>query len=106
MAKFGGADENTINQGLFGYNSVLTGMALVLFLRGPYMWIVALVGAAIAAIFTSTVMHFMKKTEIPILTFPFIMLTWFILLCFLQTEKIKLSADIRTPRFNKLETGH
>ena len=70
MAKFGGADENTINQGLFGYNSVLTGMALVLFLRGPYMWIVALVGAAIAAIFTSTVMHFMKKTEIPILTFP------------------------------------
>ena len=33
VAKFGGADENTINQGLFGYNSVLTGMALVIILK-------------------------------------------------------------------------
>ena len=69
-----------INQGLFGYNSVLTGMALALFLSGPYMWIIALVGSAVAAIFTATMMHFMQKTEIPILTFPFIVLTWFILL--------------------------
>ena len=106
VAKFGGADENTINQGLFGYNSVLTGMTLVLFLRGPYMWIVALVGAAIAAIFTSTVMHFMKKTEIPILTFPFIILTWFILLASYKLKLIKLSADIRTPKFGKLGTRY
>ena len=90
----GGADENTINRGLFGYNSVLTGMALVLFLRGPYMWIVALVGAAIAAIFTSTVMHFMKKTEIPILTFPFIVLTWFLLLSSYKLKNIKLSETL------------
>ena len=39
VGKFGGADEQTINQGLLGYNSVLTGMALALFLSGPYMWI-------------------------------------------------------------------
>lgn len=94
VAKFGGADENTINQGLFGYNSVLTGMTLVLFLRGPYMWIVALVGAAIATIFTSTVMHFMKRIEIPILTFPFIILTWFILLASYKLKWIKLSAEL------------
>ena len=55
----------SINQGLLGYNSVLTGLALALFLSGPYMWIVALVGAAIAAIFTASMMHFMQKTEIP-----------------------------------------
>ena len=94
VAKFGGADENTIYQGLFGYNSVLTGMTLVLFLRGPYMWIVALVGAAIATIFTSTVMHFMKRIEIPILTFPFIILTWFILLASYKLKWIKLSAEL------------
>lgn len=94
MAKFGGADENTINQGLFGYNSVLTGMTLVLFLRGPYMWIVALVGAAIATIFTSTVMQFMKKTEIPILTFPYIALTWFLLLSSYKLKNIKLSETL------------
>ena len=98
VAKFGGADENTIDRGLFGYNSVLTGMALVLFLRGPYMWIVALVGAAIAAIFTSTVMHFMKKTEIPILTFPFIALTWFLLLSTYKLKNIKLSETLEPPQ--------
>ena len=102
VGKFGGADEQTINQGLLGYNSVLTGMALALFLSGPYMWIVALVGAAIAAIFTATMMHFMQKTEIPILTFPFIILTWFILLSSYKLKMIKLSPDIRTSRFNKL----
>jgi urea transporter len=94
VGKFGGADEQTINQGLLGYNSVLTGMALALFLSGPYMWIVALVGSAVAAIFTATMMHFMQKTEIPILTFPFIILTWFILLASYKLKGIKLSPTL------------
>src|SRR4051794_10900347 len=78
--KFGEANEKSINQGLVGYDSVLTGMALALFLNGPYMWIIALVGAAVATIFTAAIMYFMKESELPILTFPFIILTWFILL--------------------------
>ena len=94
VGKWGGADENSINQGLFGYNSVLTGMALALFLSGPYMWIVALVGSAVAAIFTATMMHFMKKTEIPILTFPFIILTWFMLLSSYKLKGITLSSTL------------
>src|SRR3954468_4932992 len=94
VGKFGGADEQTINQGLLGYNSVLTGMALALFLSGPYMWIVALVGSAVATIFTATMMHFMQKTEIPILTFPFIILTWFILLASYKLKGIKLSPTL------------
>lgn len=94
VGKLGGADENSINQGLLGYNSVLTGMALGLFLSGPYMWIVALVGSALAAIFTAAMMHFMKRTEIPILTFPFIVLTWFILLSTYKLKGIKLSSSL------------
>ena len=63
VGKFGGADEQTINQGLLGYNSVLTGMALALFLSGPYMWIIALVGSAVAAIFTATMYAFYAKNR-------------------------------------------
>ena len=70
VGKLGGADENSINQGLLGYNSVLTGMALALFLSGPYMWIVALVGAVIAAIFTATMMHLCRKQKFQFLPFP------------------------------------
>ena len=94
VGKFGGVAEQTINQGLLGYNSVLTGMALASFLSGPYMWIIALVGSAVAAIFTATMLHFMQKTEIPILTFPFIILTWFILLASYKLKVIRLSPTL------------
>lgn len=94
IGKFGGVAEQTINQGLLGYNSVLTGMALASFLSGPYMWIIALVGSAVAAIFTATMLHFMQKTEIPILTFPFIILTWFILLASYKLKVIRLSPTL------------
>jgi urea transporter len=94
VGKFGGVAEQTINQGLLGYNSVLTGMALASFLSGPYMWIIALVGSAVAAIFTATMLHFMQKTEIPILTFPFIILTWFILLASYKLKVIRLNPTL------------
>jgi urea transporter len=91
VGKWGGVDDSSINQGLLGYNSVLTGMALALFLSGSFMWVIALICSAIAAIFTVTMMHFMKRTEIPILTFPYIILTWFILLSSYKLKGIKLS---------------
>ncbi|QCJ45443.1 urea transporter (plasmid) [Bacillus sp. S3] len=90
----GGVDEDTINQGLLSYNSVLTGMALALFLQGPYMWVVALAGAAIAAFLTAAMMHFMKNNEVPILTFPFIVLTWLILLAAYKLKHLTLSSSL------------
>ena len=92
--KLGAADEKVINQGLLGYNSVLTGIALASFLTGPYMWLVALIGSAVAAIFTAAMMHFTKRTEVPILTFPFVILTWFILFASYKLNGIKLSSAL------------
>lgn len=94
VGKAGGANEESINQGLLGYNSVLTGMALALFLNGPYMWIVALVASAIAAIFSAAMMHLMKRTQIPVLTVPFIILTWFILLSSYKLKGITLNLQL------------
>ncbi|WP_342431243.1 urea transporter [Neobacillus sp. FSL H8-0543] len=94
VKKIGGTDDNSIGKGLLGYNSVLTGMALALFLSGPYMWMIALVGSAVAAIFTAAMMHIMKRTGIPILTFPFIILTWFILLASYKLTEIRLNTKL------------
>lgn len=91
IGKIGGANEDSVSSGLYGYNSVLTGMALTLFLTGPTKWIIALVGAAITAIFAAAMVHFMKNTEIPILTFPFIILTWFMLLVSYRLKAFQLS---------------
>ncbi|OJT58912.1 urea transporter [Bacillus licheniformis] len=94
VGKLGAADEKNIHQGLLGYNSVLTGLALASFLTGPYIWLVALIGSAVAAIFTAAMMHFTKRTEVPILTFPFVVLTWFILLASYKLNGIRLSSAL------------
>ncbi|MEH7385912.1 urea transporter [Bacillus sp. JJ1521] len=94
IAKIAGGDEEAIDQGLFGFNSVLTGMALTLFLNEPYHWMIALFGAAVAVIFTAAMMHFMKNLDIPVLTFPYIILTWFFLLTSYRLKAFKLSSDL------------
>ncbi len=94
IGKIYGANENSISQGLVGYNSVLTGIALTLFLSGPYDWIIALIGAAVTTILTAAIMHAMRNTEIPILTFPFIILTWFVLLVSYRLKAIHLSPTL------------
>lgn len=94
VGKLGGADENSVNQGLFGYNSVMTGLALTLLLTGPSRWTIVLIGAVVAAILTAAMMHFMKNTGIPILTLPFIIVTWFTLLVSYRFEAIQLSTAL------------
>lgn len=90
IGKIGGADEQSINQGLHGYNPVLTGIALTLFLAGPYHWAIALLGAVITAIFTAGTTHLMRNLEIPVLTFPFVIVTWVMLLASYKLQTFKL----------------
>ena len=98
IGRFGGAKEDVINRGIYGYNSVLTGMALYLFLQGDERWFIALVGSAIAALLTATMLHvFRETTGIPILTFPFIVITWFLLLATYRLVVFKISPAL-TPQ--------
>lgn len=94
VAKVSGANHQTIQAGLFGYNSALTGLALAFFLVGPYAWIIALFGAAIVALLTAAFMHSMKETEIPVLTFPFVIITWFLLLTSYKLNVFQLSPSL------------
>jgi urea transporter len=68
-------------------------MALFLFLTSDNRWIIALVGAAIAGLFTAAMMYFMHQLSIPILTFPFIVLTWFLLLATYRLITFKLTPE-------------
>lgn len=94
IGKFCGAEKDSINQGLYGYNSVLTGIALFFFLRGDDRWLIALAGSAIAAIFTAVMIHIMRQSGIPILTFPFIILTWLLLLLFYKQVTFRISTEL------------
>lgn len=94
VGKIGGAEQEIVSLGLYGYNSVLAGMALFLFLEGDHRWMIALFGAAIAGLFTAAMMYFMHQLSIPILTFPFIFLTWFLLLTTYRLITFKLTPEL------------
>ncbi|MBB4823453.1 urea transporter [Sporosarcina luteola] len=109
VGQFGGADPKYVHQGLFGYNSVLTGLAVTLFLTGPFSWAIALFGAMIAAIFTAAMMNLFKNIGLPVLTFPFILLTWIVLLASFRLKTFNITNELVPQDLShwKLETaGH
>lgn len=73
-------DKAVVHQGLFGYNSALTAIALAIFLDGVERWGIAIAGAALAALATAACMHMMRNSTLPILTLPYVVLTWLLLL--------------------------
>lgn len=94
VGDLGGADKKQVQIGLFGFNSVLTGIAIMMFMEGGIRWIIAIFGAAVAALLTAAFMHAAKKFAYPVLTFPFIILTWMLLLSAYRFTTFKLSSDL------------
>ncbi|MEB3103503.1 urea transporter [Ferviditalea candida] len=86
-----GAERKVVDQGLFGYNAVLTGIAIALFLDGPGKWIVAPAAAFLSAIFAASMMNWLGRIQLPVFTFPFIVLTWVILLAAYRMDFIALN---------------
>jgi len=75
------SDEESLNQGLFGFNGVLVGAAVPTFLAdNPAMWFILLVGAAVSTVVMLAVSNVMKTWTTPALTFPFVLTTWFLVL--------------------------
>ena len=97
IGKLGKANEESVSQGIYAYNSVLTGMALFLFLSGNNRWFIALAGSAFTAIFTAAMIHIMRNVRLPVLTFPYIVLTWFWLLTTYRLVSFKISPEL-TPQ--------
>lgn len=102
-----GGDKSLIEKGLFGFNSVLTGLALQLFLTGSMRMVIALAAAAFVVVFHAAVMHFLKNLGMPVLTFPYIVLTWFLLLTSYHLGAFHLSSGLVPQDLThwKLETG-
>ncbi|WP_454191588.1 urea transporter [Paenibacillus sp. Marseille-Q7038] len=97
IGRLGGAKRALVNQGLLGYNSVLAGIAISLNLQGGIRFAIALAGAVVAALFTVAMMQWMEHLSIPVLTFPYIIMTWFLLLASYRLGLFKLNPNL-TPQ--------
>lgn len=67
--------KNDIQNGLYGFNGALIGIAVLFFFGFNFITVLALI---LGAVLSTFLMHFLKKF-IPPLTAPFVVLTWFVI---------------------------
>lgn len=72
-------DKAEIDNGLYGFNAALVGVALINFFQATVLVWVAIV---LLSALTTVMMNFCLRNKIPIFTFPFILLTWIALFVF------------------------
>ncbi len=75
-----GGDKLAVSQGIYGFNSLLTGIAVMLFLQSDWRLLIAPFAAALAAVLMIALSKRLARWKIPILTLPFIVVTWISLL--------------------------
>ena len=91
--------RDDINQGLYGYNGALVGLATVYFFGFNMPSVIALF---FGAILSSIIMYFMIKRKLPPFTAPFIISTWIVMAIILTLHIIPLQAA-QLPNAGNLE---
>jgi len=75
-----GISKDSIAQGLYGFNGVLVGIALSLFLEySPLLIIYIVFGSIISTIITAAFASLFGRLDVPTLTGPFVLTTWLML---------------------------
>jgi len=74
-------DPASLRAGLYGFNGVLVGLALATFIApGPLLWAYVVLGAAVSVVAMSATVNVLGTWGMPALTFPFVLVTWMLLL--------------------------
>jgi urea transporter len=75
-----GVDRPLIRNGLFGFNGVLTGIALAFFLQLNGVLIAyIIVGAVASTVVMAALAHLLQVWDVPALTAPFVLVAWMML---------------------------
>lgn len=95
-AIFLNVDRPTLRNGLYGFNGILVGAAVPTFLGNDLtMWVILIIGAAVSTVVMMAVANVFNTWQVPALTFPFVLTTWFLMLgayAFSQTDITALAA--------------
>lgn len=94
LAKHTNYSEEEINSGLAGFNPVLTAIALTLFLVPEwYSLLIVLVAIVITMPLGSAFREFFKPFGVPMLTMPYVFVSWVVLLMSFQFKYV--NADVK-----------
>jgi urea transporter len=89
-------DPETAKKGIYGFNSILSGVAVMLFLNGNWRWLIALIVATFSAILMYILMKILTRWRIPVLTIPFVATTWIGLLVTYQLKFLHINSAFIT----------
>ncbi|KAK55807.1 urea transporter [Staphylococcus lugdunensis] len=95
LAPYFNYSAEEIHNGLAGYNSVLTAIGLALFLQSTTIaWIVLVISVILTLPVGAATREFLKSYGVPMLTFPFVLMTWLILAMTTQFSTLSVTVDI------------
>lgn len=108
LAKRTNYSEEEINTGLSGFNPVLTAIALTLFLVPQrYSLIIILVAIIITMPIGSAFREFFKPFGVPMLTMPYVSVSWLILLMSFQFKFVNADVNILPNAIQEIQfSGH
>lgn len=108
LAKRTNYSEEEINTGLSGFNPVLTAIALTLFLVPQwYSLIIILVAIVITMPIGSAFREFFKPFSVPMLTMPYVFVSWLILLMSFQFKFVNADVNILPNAIKEIQfSGH
>lgn len=76
-----GADQDLIEDGLFGFNGTLAGIAIPFYFTfEPNLIIFVILNGAFTTVIMAALLHFLEKWNVAALTAPFVISTWIFLL--------------------------
>lgn len=94
-----GVPFQTIRRGLYGYNGILVGLALAVFLRfDAWVAVYIVIGAAFSALLTAACNAWLAAHDQPVLTAPFVLATWVLLLAVFLFGRLE-PAGLPSPAF-------
>jgi urea transporter len=91
--KYLGGDQDLIRNGIYGFNAILCGISTILFLHGDKRWFIALFAAALAALSLKMLTKVLDKWNVPVLTIPFVFITWIGLLIAYRVDTLYMDPD-------------
>ena len=78
-------NQESLHQGLYGFNGILVGIGVTTALQNsPLMWVYLIIGAAVSTVAMLAIENVMKNWGMPTLTFPFVLTTWLLALAVYQ----------------------
>ena len=108
LAKRTNYSQEEINTGLAGFNPVLTAIALTLFLVPEwYSILIALIAIVITMPIGSAFREFFKPFGVPMLTMPYVFVSWIILLMSFQFKFVNADVNILPDTVQEIQfSGH